>query len=449
MKNIDFPYSNAFITYLAQKIENLINSKAPYRGEYWSKLSISNYILRDEDIEGELSDTTIGRFLDTSHPQKPSKKTIKILMQFLFKIGLLTTVEIESFLTTQKLKPPDSSFVITEQKKSEINKICGTFCGVNIHKNIIAITLFNAEFSSVQKMLEGHRTTFLYVLKNLETLRVKTQNFAPKMYNILFKTLKATGAQPLLMHSSQGYAAVEHQFIYFKFQSEQEPCNSLMIAKRVYNSTKPLQIDWIQHFGWESIEGEASFILPKEINSSFSTNLADYCQNIALSKYTDKNVEDLVDGDYKQSEEIKYNKQFTFNMESQFTETAKISEKNFGNVNIRLLKAFQDCGLKEFVNALQNGANPNIRIKNSDPLIFHVAVSRPVEWLIAMIETGKCDLSVKDENGFLPSFRVGVLARQLSQLEITDSQDNIFHINYCYLRQAELNYINYTNLSPK
>ena len=61
-----------------------------FRGRRWTKSRVAEYITESDEIPWQVSDTTIGRFVDPSSKQEPSGETLQAVAAFLIEMRAIT-----------------------------------------------------------------------------------------------------------------------------------------------------------------------------------------------------------------------------------------------------------------------------------------------------------------------------------------------------------------------
>jgi len=82
--------NSAVIQFLSSSLAKFIELNS-YNRQSWTISRVAKYISGSDKIEGTISDTTLGRFLDTEYPQTPSPLTVRMVSEFLIKMGCITT----------------------------------------------------------------------------------------------------------------------------------------------------------------------------------------------------------------------------------------------------------------------------------------------------------------------------------------------------------------------
>ncbi|MDF1722137.1 MAG: hypothetical protein P1U65_15805 [Minwuia sp.] len=82
MSNEAVSGASSLRVFLAQSLSVLV-IHTRYRGVPWTKRRVADYITTSDEIDGQLSDTTLGRFLDLNYGQEPSPSTLRMISEFL------------------------------------------------------------------------------------------------------------------------------------------------------------------------------------------------------------------------------------------------------------------------------------------------------------------------------------------------------------------------------
>ena len=118
-------------------------------------------------------------------------------------------------------------------------------------------------------------------------------------------------------------------------------------------------------------------------------------------------------------------------------------KNNTKKVNTKLLSALDLGDLDGFEAALADGADPNLIPHDSDlPLVFTLAADGRLEWVEALLKTGRCDVTRTDHNGLRPSIAPGATARRLTHEETASDLRERFAAIALMLRAEESRQIN-------
>lgn len=80
--------------FLADQLRTVIATRS-YSRQKWTKSRVASYITGSTKIVGEISETTIGRFLNRVHTQKANEDTLRMIAEFLMLLGYVSSEQLQ------------------------------------------------------------------------------------------------------------------------------------------------------------------------------------------------------------------------------------------------------------------------------------------------------------------------------------------------------------------
>lgn len=420
-----YPNTHTLIQFLATSLARFMVLKN-HNGQKWSKRLVADYISTSEEIAGKISDTTLGRFLDPAHPQKPTKATVNAIAQFLLLKGAITAQQI-NLVHKSSLDWKASIFAEafdqpkTERHQEFLASLSGRYSAVNAQAQTLFLSEVLVEYIPSAKALVVSEVMSLYHVDDIEVIKQKTLNYDPLFIPVIDQLLHKMSARIESSFVSNGFVTATSDIIAFFLNASGRGFSSIFNVERLIFA-KDENIGGFRgnrNTGWKSEqigqikipEREKSSQTPKSKMESMAGELS-YLK-IFFEKIQTIKIKDGIDS----SEKIKKEKDFY----STAPETMPI-KKDFDTTgteetpNARLLNAFQTCDLMAFRIALEDGADPNLLDPStSDPILFSLASDGEIDWINAIIRTGRCDHALTDHQGLLASHAPAVMARKLSE----------------------------------
>lgn len=422
----DYPNTHTLIQFLATSLARFM-AVTNLNGQKWSKRLVADYITTSEEIYGQISDTTLGRFLDPAHPQKPTQATVNSIAQFLLQQKAITTQQIHMVHKSSaywKASVFADAFEkpATDTYQKFLQNLSGRYSAVNASSKTLYLSEVIIEYIEEAKTLIVSEIMSLYHVDDIEVIKQKTGNFDPLYIPVIDQLLLKLNARTEASFASTGYVTATTDIIAFFHQASGRGFSSIFnIGSLIFSKDENVGgFKGNRNTGWEP-EQVGQIKIPKSKNAlqspidltkSMSGELS-YLKIFFENIQTIKSKDDI--DSYK---EITKEKDFystapeTMNNKKDFSKTTGDEPPP----NIRLITAFQNHDLTSFQAALKDGADPNLAPPGSpDPLIFPLARDGEIDWVYSIIKTGRCDHSLTDSDGFPASHAPAVMARQLSE----------------------------------
>ena len=91
----------------------------------WNKYKIADFITSSDKITGSVSDTTLGRFLNSDHKQQASISTLRMVAEFLVAQKVISERLIKALSHSESLL---ASVALSEFYETKLNKPYKSFC---------------------------------------------------------------------------------------------------------------------------------------------------------------------------------------------------------------------------------------------------------------------------------------------------------------------------------
>lgn len=397
--------------YLSSSLKQFIGLSA-VRGQKWSKSKIAEEITYDEGIPGKVSDTTIGRLLDPASKQEPTEETLAAVAAFLIRKGAITPKQLDLVKRQPSLIDAVAFSGIflsgSPQKHKEFLKdLVGRYSAVEarasyvLSSELILKPLPGAECLVVQEVMT------LFYADNIDLLKRETRNFSAEMAGAVWTKMRAAGGRDIESYTSAGFVVATADMIAFFLRSSARGFPSLLNVSQVRfaDGERILGMEARRNSGWRAA---AARPLRSEGNTSPRERIRTMAEELIYTKIMlDKSRDDL-----QSAENTRTRGQDFFRIDH------RDETRNGGNIERlsgsteRLLESIANNDLDAFRQALAEQADPNVHHPNSlEPILFSLASDGRLEWVEALIATGRCDVTSMGLSGFRASYAPGVTAR--------------------------------------
>ena len=421
-------------------------------GQRWTKRRVADFISSSEEISGEFGETTLGRFLNSTHPQQPSDQTVSAIAQFLILQRAISPHQIElahrsspywkSNNFAEAFDPPQ-----TQSYRSFLQDLSGRYAAMRVEARTLLLCDIILEYLPTSNILIIYETMSVYKIIDLNFLGHKTCQFDPLYVNIVDQYLKQPIAKLELSYSSTGFVTASASLVAFFNKPAGRGFMSVFNVSNLLFSQHEQMFGFkgTRNTGWKPGEPgrpETPLVFDREATKPdavkyLSTDLSFY----KIFSEKDKKTGNTESG--SGSKKTKHSKDFSFDTELVMTG----KKDNSNNINTiekpdnQLVSAFLTHDLELFIDALNNGANPNtIPTGYTDPMIFPLARDGSEDWILPLIHSGRCDFALTDQHGFLPSHAPGVTSRILRQSGDYGPVGQRFSNVSLLLQQEEINY---------
>ena len=394
----------------------------------WSKRRIANTINASESIPGSVSDTTLGRLLDPESDQAPSVETLRALATFLMKRRWIDAADLELMSDAVRLRQMNElaafyDVLDTGAQRRFISDLSGVYSGWRLADQYLGIhRLSLRQAPEVPGLIV--RETFRSFRPGTATLRNLPER---PTHADLIRTpvlLGRMGISPRSAMTGGGIALVGSGFgVALMRDASGNFLSALNIETITFLDEIVVGISGRRSTAWRALE-HGAFPIPDRFSALTSEIdrlrylsaqihieklpiLDKYRKTMLEKSHIESNIRDFFRmTDSEHEEELREIENEAIRMfESQLTDDMSPS---------RQLSLALDCALlSRFRTLLKEGADPNEpRPGNGLPMVFELASVGWEDWIEALLESGRLDLTVTDERSMRPSFRAGVAARE-------------------------------------
>lgn len=425
----------------------------------WTKSRVADFITSKDEISGSISDNTIGRFLDPGHPQAASKSTIRKVKEFLLHFEYISSAQLELYQYPKEVRAASaiSDFFTPEPLKRQLElyeKLDGHYANYVARPPYVLENRLFITNHKEEKILTCFETLTLYKIANTQLLHSMTSNFQRSDFNRATPLVKSAGGQEVARHVMSGAVIANDGLISFVTKALTSGFSSICNVDSINmdDDDNICTLNGVRNRGWTILDIGEKVALFQDVPS---------CSPYAALKHL--------------SGEAKYYPQF---VESTQSRKIAVSEENLDDQNLRKFapdkdaienQLFQkqlgmDDGRKQidlaetkddklklsiewgnldcFTEALDEGADPNLILEDSGlPVVFFLSNAGRTEWIKALVNTGKCDLTVVDKKGMPPSYYAGLVARQMGAQTVPVDEAQQYSDLTKYLQDEELKQI--------
>lgn len=403
-------------------------------GRKWSHRSISeeSYDLYALEItSGGVGNDTIGRFLDASSQQKPSKKTLDIVSQILIYHKQVKQSQLDNL---QKMDKTSYAIIPIDVFKIPKTNALSTYLG-NLSGN------FHTAVTSDQHLaISCLRIEFLeevFAIRIKEEIRIFNDpvgfsNFANLSDNIdedaqiIQRALTRKGLHPKDSLVFMGFAVANTSFFTSIIQSIAGQLISLaLVGVKFDDDDSVIKIKTERNLGWGAIvDGDTTNEL-----QAHALGLVQLLRNLTKTNTFYKNNSDIDNAieNFEEKDDLFSDSWETFNYANKDAKYINKFNKTFNELSIYdnivgvnidhnnedelLIKSLENRDLAGFIAVLDAGGNPNLKWPSeNNPMIFDLAANGMTAWVKALLNCGRCNLLGADENGLPPSHKPGVMA---------------------------------------
>ncbi|ANK83166.1 MAG: hypothetical protein TEF_21965 [Rhizobiales bacterium NRL2] len=418
--------------FLASVLVVFMAVERPRRGR-WSKRRIANTINASESIPGSVSDTTLGRLLDPESDQAPSIETLRALATFLMERRWIDPADLELMSDAVRLRQMNELAAFydvpdTGAQRRFISDISGVYSGWRFGDQYLGIhRLSLRQAPEVPGLIV--RETFRSFRAGRTALKKMPER---PTHADLIRTpvlLGKMGISPKSAMTGGGIALVGSGFgVALMRDSSGNFPSALSIETITFLDEIVVGISGRRSTTWQALD-HGAFPIPERFSSLTSEvdrlrylsaqihteklPILDKCRKTMLKEpHSSIDIREFFGmTDSEHEEDLREIENDAIRMfESQLTDDMSLS---------RQLSLALDCALlSRFRTLLKEGADPNEpRPGNGLPMVFELASIGWEDWIEAMLESGRLDLTITDKRSMRPSFHAGVAAREAAEDE--------------------------------
>ncbi|MGQ3284172.1 hypothetical protein [Bosea sp. (in: a-proteobacteria)] len=386
----------------------------------WTKARVADYISSEEEIPGRVSDTTIGRLLDPGYPQEPSEETLQAVAAFLLKMRAITPDQIRLAIQSPSLLDASSFPTIFPRPETQayqlfLSTLVGRFGAVDARDDRFFTSELVLRRLPKTGVLIVKEVAWLFHVSNMDMIKRSTRNLAPDMILTVHQKLPAAGGKVVTSSASAGFVVATSEIMALLLRADTAGFQSVINVKHISfaENGSILGLDTWRNDGWTDAKSARSYQKhsekPRDIARLMLREI-DYhkfkLDNTVAKLLNKRSIKNRTDGqvhDFFQLEEIGR------------LDRGGVIEKQT-DIDSQLVEALDWGDIEEFRRLLAEGANPNVYYRGShERLIFILSNNGRLEFVKAVLATGRCDLTVRDEFGLPPSHSPGETARMFAE----------------------------------
>ena len=430
---VQFPISDDPETcqFIASSLSAFMASERPNRGQ-WSIRRVADYITGSEDIEGTLSATTLGRFLDPASKQMPSSETVHMVAAFLIRHRWIDPADIELMGKSSRLRQMSelAAFFGMNASASQtafLHDLAGSYAGIHAAGRYVGLHRFSLRCEPGIPALIVRETFRTFDLGRSGASWLPENPALSDFFQLPF-LIRNTGGRSLASIKNGGVMIAGPGIAVALMRPEPIGFESVVALKAIaFDGDHVSNLEGGRALGWKQIE-RGGFVRPESPqdaqNEMARAKLLSASVDLLKFPYLQqrkKILAEFTSEDVNKEDNLKY-----------FLSMRPVQpENNAAEIADRLLKQYESAvtpnmGLTErlrlayehrvlpkFRELLQGGADPNVPHPDTGlPVIFQVAAAGEPEWLDALLECDRLNLTVRDNQGMPPSFHAGVAARE-------------------------------------
>jgi len=446
--------SSETVQFLASSLAKFMATNR-HNNQKWTKFRVAEYITGWEKISGSISDTTIGRFLDPSYKQEPSVATVRMVKEFLILFNWVSEKQLELFKFPKEVQAAAmlADFFSTGDVKNQEElhgKLDGHYASYVARAPYVLETRLFVTNHDKEKLLTCYETLTLFKIRDTNQFQTLSEGFHRGSFTHTPSLIKIAGGNEIARHVLSGAAVANSGMITFIMKPLTSGFASVISLDAVNMDEEDniCAISGARNRGWLILDEGETLAPYEDVSNSSPYNAMRYLSGKV--QYYPQLLADIqsmrvADTEQESDDDIR-----EFANSGEFSPTAKLQEKKrmdkidkiiseCDSMNDKLRLSIEWGSLEHFVEALENGANANLILQDSNlPIVFYLAGTGRYEWVEALVETGKCDLTVTDHDGLPPSHNAGVLAREMASKGGPDHQMKEFGKVADYLLAEEI-----------
>lgn len=414
---------------LASSLSILIATQI-YDRKPWTKRRVADYITASPEIEGTISATTLGRFLTPAHAQKPSDDTLRMVAAFLIKFGALTKRQLERLEQAPQVRalgPLDSYFAssASSAQRDFLMDLAGLYHALSVDLDLLITVELSITYVSEAGALSLVETLVLYRMLDARAVGAQTDDFNPASIQGLGRLVKSGLLKEVGQAVTAGTALANSDIIALLHLVEHRGFPSIFNVTGLITDDDEtiVGLRGQRNVGWRYL-ARGEVVLPAGIEGDTPPRTAIKVMSQDLQYHRSRlgesqGIKPGPEGHGKMEKDDQHHflddgkaKEANDPYEAHFARAAEAAK----TADQRLLLALEWSQLEAFKQALAEGADPNlVPAGESEPLIFQLAHNGRVDWVAALLETGRCDLLVEGHDGMAASHAPGVFARRLAE----------------------------------
>lgn len=415
----------------------------------WTRLRVADYITGSDDIDGRISNTTLGRFLNLNHPQEPMESTLRMVAVFLILHDHINQKQLDTFSEAITLRAGLSLaqfFAIPETNAHEnfLRELAGQYICYQASAPFLYESRLNLIYIKAVNLLLAHEKMCLYRIQGLEKVITATHNFASQSHLRTRKLLQKFAAKTVFETQAAGQVLASADLIGVFLKPDSKGFASMLnIATLNYGEDDQLlSLRGKRNTGWAAL-APGDLNLPTRINGEISERTATriLSENVAFDRFSPA----LTKAGKTSTETVEYGdddiRHFSnINSNGGAVENTWFIEKynKMSDPDERLLFAAEHWSLKYFKQALADKADPNVIMPGTtDTLASSFAKDGNLEWAKALVASERY-IPQRDAEGMWPSFHAGVKTRLYAGLPGNEDLVEKFSELHRILENAEL-----------
>lgn len=449
IENLEIIWTPAVAAFLARQLSRVIQLRS-FSTQKWTKKRITSYINGSLEIEGTISETTIGRFLNSGHKQKASEKTLKTCAVFLIHFGYISVSQLQWAESSPSVKAGLSLKSYYDIKTSQSNidfwrKISGEYIYEKVNGSFLLRCNLTIEYIDEAQMLIASEQMELF------DLSIKLD----KSFDALTYERNLEKAKLLSVINNGPIIASDDLFCTF-FRSDSSHSKTLLpVQSIIFNDNDEIIGFKCQRNRRWKVQNKDNLELPEVIRANMRNidilgiigsypqfMKVDYESNFALKRLNDNNTKKPTKLDFYQSSKT--------NEAMERTEIARIAFDQEQDIDKRLQIALDYGDLMLFREALKLGADPNYKLTPTDeePMLFGLVANGNEAWVDAILEYDDVYLGV-NSHGLRPSNIAYFTGQPFSQSGITTNIAEKFTRMEEKLYKRELDFDEKLNNNPR
>lgn len=381
--------------------------------------------------EAALSDTTLGRFLDPDDPQVPSPGTVRAVATWLLHRRWIDARDLALLGAAAHLRQMNELagfFGVGDGAAQDRFRaaVAGPYAGVAVSGRFLLLHRLLLRRVEAVPGLIARETLRLFDIGNADGRRIPDEPALPDLFRLpsLIRTL---GGRELTGLRNGGILAAGPGIATALLRGEVGGFNAVLTLDAIlFDGERIAALQGTRATGWQALE-RGGFLTPPRIAAgtpphrlvqllSARLDVEKYEQLRRRTATVDFDREG--DNSEEESEHHFFNDQYMNKEENEkfIEESLRAGYEAVLRADMtpedKLLLAWDWKLLDRFRALLRDGADPNVRRPGQPlPIVFEMASVAEPEWIDALLESERLDLTLRDHRRMLPSFYAGVAAR--------------------------------------
>ena len=394
-------WTPALARFLADQLRVVIATRL-YSRQRWTKRRVAQYISGSLDIEGTLSETTIGRFLSANSPQDPNEETLRMVAEFLLLLGYVSSAQLR-----WAEAPPDIKAGLSLKQYFDVRD---TKPNASFWESLGGHFVF-------QKSVSGFRIQGRLIIDYLANERLLLATEVLELFDPakgFVPNLEAVGGKArhpglkLTEYRKFGVVLASSDQVGFFMRGQDARFHSVMMADVLRYDDEDLRgIELDRSTRWQE-KSTKDLGLPEVVRSGM-----DHMTIMRLiandPHYIRVQIPEFVDGTRPIEDDVSQKeREFSGNPSAiegmTRYELAVEAYEKASEPDDRLEVAIHFGYVELFKQALSEGADPNYAPESlgGPTMLFHFVFNGQEEWVDALLEYDGVEFGV-DENGLKPS----------------------------------------------